>query len=45
MHFGTFHLSDEAIDAPELELAEAMIHHGIPPEQFLVPRFGETFVF
>lgn len=45
MHFGTFHLSDEAIDAPIRETREALVKHGIPPDDFRVPRFGETFVF
>ena len=45
MHFGTFHLSDEAIDAPLRETQEALEKHGIPLEKFRVPHFGETLVF
>jgi L-ascorbate metabolism protein UlaG (beta-lactamase superfamily) len=41
MHFGTFHLSDEAIEAPLLELDEALARHRA--SNFQVPRFGETF--
>ena len=42
MHFGTFQLTDEAIDQPILDLAAALETAGIDPAEFIVPRFGET---
>ena len=45
MHFGTFQLTDEAIDAPLLELAAARLRHGVPPEDFAALDFGETRLF
>jgi L-ascorbate metabolism protein UlaG (beta-lactamase superfamily) len=41
-HFGTFQLTDEAIDAPVLALAEALQAAGIPPERFRALRPGEV---
>ena len=40
MHFGTFQLTDEAIDAPVVALAEAAA--ALPPGQFVTHGFGET---
>jgi L-ascorbate metabolism protein UlaG (beta-lactamase superfamily) len=45
MHFGTFQLTDEAIDAPLVALAEARRAHGLAPEQFTTHAFGETRVY
>ena len=45
MHFGTFQLTDEAIDAPLLALAEARLAAGLPPEAFTTHGFGETRVY
>jgi L-ascorbate metabolism protein UlaG (beta-lactamase superfamily) len=42
MHFGTFQLTDEAIDEPERLLRQALAEHGVAPSQFRVPAFGET---
>lgn len=42
MHFGTFQLTDEAIDAPQRDLAAALAEQGVAPEDFAVPGFGET---
>ena len=42
MHFGTFQLTDEAIDAPIEALASAREAHGVPAERFRAPGFGET---
>ncbi|MDR3538110.1 MAG: MBL fold metallo-hydrolase [Acetobacteraceae bacterium] len=42
MHFGTFQLTDEAIDAPVLALREARAQAGIPEADFDVMAFGET---
>ena len=41
-HYGTFQLTDEAIDAPLLALAEALKDAGIPAERFGVLRPGEV---
>ena len=43
MHFGTFQLTDEAIDAPLLALAEATA--GLAADAFQTLGFGETRVF
>ena len=45
MHFGTFRLTDEAIDAPAEALAASLRTHGVDPARFRVPRFGETLRF
>jgi L-ascorbate metabolism protein UlaG (beta-lactamase superfamily) len=45
MHFGTFQLTDEAIDAPLIALEEARRAANLPAEQFTTLGFGETRVF
>ena len=45
MHFGTFRLTDEGIDQPARDLAASLAARGVPPERFVVPRFGETLRF
>ena len=45
MHFGTFRLTDEGIDQPARDLAASLAARGVPPGQFVVPRFGETLRF
>ena len=42
MHFGTFQLTDEAIDAPLLALRQAQAQAGIAERDFDVLGFGET---
>jgi L-ascorbate metabolism protein UlaG (beta-lactamase superfamily) len=42
MHFGTFQLTDEAIDEPERALAAARSVHGVEPGEFATLDFGET---
>ena len=42
MHFGTFQLTDEAIDAPGLGLAAACATRGVEPAAFDTMDFGET---
>jgi L-ascorbate metabolism protein UlaG (beta-lactamase superfamily) len=42
MHFGTFQLTDEAIDAPLLALREACEQAGVADSDFDVLGFGET---
>ncbi|MDR3438250.1 MBL fold metallo-hydrolase [Telmatospirillum sp.] len=44
MHFATFPLADEAIDAPVLALAKARDRHGVPADRFQVPAFGTPVV-
>jgi L-ascorbate metabolism protein UlaG (beta-lactamase superfamily) len=41
-HYGTFQLTDEAIDAPLIALAEASRAAGISPEQFCTLRPGQV---
>jgi L-ascorbate metabolism protein UlaG (beta-lactamase superfamily) len=45
MHFGTFQLTDEAIDAPVSALREARLRAGLSQDDFDVLGFGETRVF
>ena len=45
MHFGTFQLTDEAIDAPLRELDAARIAAGLDPAVFSTHGFGETRVY
>jgi hypothetical protein len=42
MHFGTFQLTDEAIDEPVKALQAGLAANGIDGREFIVPRFGET---
>jgi len=42
MHFGTFRLTDEAIDDPLLALASARTTQGVPETDFTALDFGET---
>lgn len=42
MHFGTFQLTTEAIDAPLEALHAARARHGVPHERFITLDFGET---
>ena len=45
MHFGTFQLTDEAIDEPLLALEQAREDYDVSAEAFGVLDFGETRVF
>jgi L-ascorbate metabolism protein UlaG (beta-lactamase superfamily) len=42
-HYGTFQLTDEAIDAPEIALNAARIDAGITPEQFRLLKPGQVW--
>jgi L-ascorbate metabolism protein UlaG (beta-lactamase superfamily) len=42
-HYGTFQLTDEAIDAPLLALADALKAASIPPERFRTLRPGQVW--
>jgi L-ascorbate metabolism protein UlaG (beta-lactamase superfamily) len=44
MHFGTFQLTDEAIDAPPEALVDARTAHGVAAADFAVLDSGETRV-
>jgi L-ascorbate metabolism protein UlaG (beta-lactamase superfamily) len=45
MHFGTFQLTDEAIDAPLIALEAARQSAGLSPEIFTTLGFGETRLY
>lgn len=45
MHFGTFQLTDEAIDAPLVALSAARLRHQVAPDTFSTLGFGETTLF
>ncbi len=45
MHFGTFPLAAEAIDAPPKALANARLALGVPAEHFVTQGFGETRIY
>ena len=42
VHWGTFELTDESLDAPPLALAEARAAKGLADQQFFVMAVGET---
>jgi L-ascorbate metabolism protein UlaG (beta-lactamase superfamily) len=42
-HFGTFRLTDEAIDAPLAALAAALEQAGLPAERFRTLQPGEVW--
>ncbi|HYD99865.1 MAG TPA: MBL fold metallo-hydrolase [Alphaproteobacteria bacterium] len=42
MHFGTFQLTDEAIDAPPAALRQALAARGLTEADFQVPEVGQT---
>ena len=44
MHFGTFQLTDEAIDEPLMALDRALDERGIPEQGFTTLDFGESVV-
>jgi truncated hemoglobin YjbI len=43
-HHGTFQLTDEAIDAPAIALAEALDEAKIPRERFVALKPGQVVV-
>ncbi|WP_237480395.1 MBL fold metallo-hydrolase [Lichenibacterium dinghuense] len=45
LHWGTFQLTDEAIDAPLAELARARAEAGLDEAAFRTPDFGTTLVW
>lgn len=45
MHFATFPLTDEGIDAPAADLALAMARFGLPDGCFHLPAFGRPLIW
>lgn len=45
IHFGTFHLSDEAIDEPIKQLKEGLKAHHIPDDEFYILKPGESLKY
>jgi L-ascorbate metabolism protein UlaG (beta-lactamase superfamily) len=45
MHFGTFQLTSEPVDAPPRDMAAARTAAGLPDEAFVTLGFGETRLF
>jgi len=42
LHWGTFNLTDEALDQPPKDLAAAKLAHGLSDEEFFLLQIGET---
>jgi N-acyl-phosphatidylethanolamine-hydrolysing phospholipase D len=42
VHWGTFNLTDEPLDQPPRDLAEARLAQGVPEEDFFLMKIGET---
>lgn len=40
MHYGTFQLTDESMQAPLVDLEKAMVKHAIPAQAFITPDIG-----
>lgn len=45
LHFGTWQLTDEGIEAPVVALAEARMLGGMAEDEFRAPGFGESATF
>ena len=43
IHWGTFEMSDEALDEPPIVLQQELAKRGIAPDRFFVLRHGETW--
>ncbi len=44
IHFETFQLTDEGVDAPRATLARKLQEKGLPPKSFSAPDAGETLI-
>jgi L-ascorbate metabolism protein UlaG (beta-lactamase superfamily) len=42
MHWGTFKLTDEALDEPPRRLRAEWARRALPPERLRIPAIGET---
>jgi L-ascorbate metabolism protein UlaG (beta-lactamase superfamily) len=45
MHFGTFQLTDEAIDTPVKDLIKSLQENNLSHKDFVAPKVGEVFNF
>lgn len=45
MHFGTFSLTNEAIDQPINDLNRSLRHHGLSADDFKTLEHGETYLY
>lgn len=43
--WGSFEMTDEALDEAPKALARAREQSGLPPGRFIVPRHGQTLLF
>ena len=44
VHWGSFRLCDDPVEAPLDGLPPALARHGVPPEAFTLPAIGQTLV-
>jgi L-ascorbate metabolism protein UlaG (beta-lactamase superfamily) len=44
MHFGTFQLTSEGIDAPVIALRESLVAREVSADRFRAPEFGESII-
>ena len=45
IHWGTFNLTDEALDQPPLDLTAAKRAHGLADDAFFVLKIGQSWPF
>jgi len=44
VHWGTFRLCDDPVEAPLEGLPKALRKHGVPADAFTLPAMGQTLV-
>ena len=44
-HFGTFQLADEGLDDVAEDFNEALGKYGVPPESFILPKEGKSYIY